>query len=250
MNPAVFVALFACALHGQSFEAASIKPADPAARGSGINVQPARIRVMNATLKFCVQVAYDVKDFQVSGATGWMDADRFDIDAVAVKPFEKDEWRAMLKTLLTERFGVAAHIETKERQGYALVVAKNGPKLPKPEDDRSIMFSRTPSGDISLSAKNVTMSQLANALSSNLEKIVVDDTGLEGKFNASFQFAPDPALRNATMKNGEPVPPPPADAVPGPSVFTAVQELGLKLESRKVPVETIVIDRAEHPTGN
>jgi uncharacterized protein (TIGR03435 family) len=241
--------LLATTLLGQTpaFEAASIKAADTTRTGSGINVEAARIRVINATLKFCVQVAFNVKDFQVSGGAGWTDSERFDIDAVAAKPFEQGEMRAMLQTLLAERFAVKIHRDTQEKQGYALVVAKNGPKMPPPVEDPSIMFSRTSTGDLTLSAKNVTMAQLASALSSNLGAIVVDRTGLDGKFDASMQWTPD---RPMMSKSGEPIMPP-ADAVPGPSIFTVIQEkLGLKLESRKVPVEVIIVDHAEHPTAN
>lgn len=250
MRFAIF--LVAGAVFGQTtFEAAAIKPADPAHRGMGINVDHARIRVINAPLKFCVEVAWNVKDFQVSGANGWMETERFDINAMAAKPLEKGEMETMLQALLIERFALKTHKETQEKQGYALVVAKNGPKMPPAEDDRSIMFSRTPTGDATLSAKSVTMAQLASALSSNLGSIVVDRTGLEGQFNASLQWTPDPSARPLIGKNGEPAPPPPSDATPGPSIFSALQEkLGLKLESHKVPVEVVVVEHAEHPTAN
>ncbi len=253
MKLAALSFLLTVILPGQTptFEAASIKPGDPNRRGSGINVQPARIRVINATLKFCVEVAWDVKDFQVSGAAGGIDSDRFDIDAVAAKPFEKGEMRLMLQALLAERFALKVRKDTQEKSGFALVVQKSGPKLPPAEEDKSILFSRAPGGDITLSARSVSMTQLAGALSSNLGAIVVDRTGLEGVFNASLQWTPDPSNRLLTGKNGEPLPPPASDEVPGPSIFTALPEkLGLRLESRKVPVEVIVIERAEHPTAN
>ena len=85
-------------------------------------------------------------------------------------------------------------------------------------------------------------------MSANLGSIVVDKTGMEGKFDASFQWTPDQPMR---LKSGEPAPAPPPDATPGPSIFTAIQErLGLRLESRKVPTEVIVIDRAQRPSEN
>ena len=249
----IIALLGAAGLVGQTpmFEAASIKPGIPGSRGSGINTEAARIRVVNASLKFCIGFAWDVKDFQVSGASGWIDTERFNIDAVAAKPFEKSEMRTMLQSLLADRFAVKVHKDTQEKPGYALVVGKNGPKMPAPEDDPSIMFSRTPTGDTTFSAKNVTMTQVASALSGYLRAIVVDHTELEGRFNASLQWTPDPAMGTMLNKAGEPMPPPPADVVPGPSIFSAIQEkLGLKLESRKVPVEVIVIEHAEHPTAN
>jgi uncharacterized protein (TIGR03435 family) len=244
----LLVILLGCIACGQSFEAASIKLNNSGQRSQGISTYPARIKVVNATLKLCIQVAWNVKDFQVSGGTGWMDSEHYDIDAVAAEPFKKDEYRGMLKTLLAERFGLVVHSEMQDKQGYALVVAKNGSKLRPPVEDPSVMFSRTASGDTILKAPNVTMVQLASALSPQLSAIVVDKTGIEGRFDASFQWTPDQPMR---LKSGEPAPAPPPDAIPGPSIFTAIQErLGLRLESRKVPTEVIVIDRAQRPSEN
>jgi uncharacterized protein (TIGR03435 family) len=244
----LLVILLGCIACGQSFEAASIKLNNSGQRSQGISTYPARIKVVNATLKLCIQMAWNVKDFQVSGGTGWMDSEHYDIDAVAAEPFKKDEYRGMLKTLLAERFGLVVHSEMQDKQGYALVVAKNGSKLRPPVEDPSVMFSRTASGDTILKAPNVTMVQLASALSPQLSAIVVDKTGIEGRFDASFQWTPDQPMR---LKSGEPAPAPPPDAIPGPSIFTAIQErLGLRLESRKVPTEVIVIDRAQRPSEN
>ncbi len=256
MKHALLVALLGATVKGQSaapiaFEAASIKPNSAGGTRSGMNVQPARIKVINSTLKFCVEMAWNVKDFQVSGGASWTDSDRFDIDAVAANPFTKDEYRTMLQALLADRFGLVIHHETQDKAGYALVVGRNGPKLPPPVDDPSILFSRTSSGDTTLTAPNVSMTQLAGALSSALGATVVDRTGIEGKFNIFLQWTPDSALQPRMMKSGEPAPPLPPDTVPGPSLFTALQEkLGLKLESRKVPVEIVVIDHASRPSGN
>lgn len=242
-------------LFGQvlEFEAAAIKPANPDQKGSGISVEKARIKVINAPLKFMVEYAWNVKDFQVTGGPSWIGTERYDIDAVSQKPFDPDgkEVKMMIRKLLADRFNLAVHSETQDKPGYALVIAKNGPKLPPAEDDRSRMFSRTASGDVTLEAKNVTMEEFASLLSTQLTAIVVDRTGLDGHFNCSLQWTPDPSTRPMISKSGEPLPPPPSDAVPGPSIFTALQEkLGLKLESRKVPTEMIVIDRAEHPSAN
>jgi len=241
--------LITIAAHGQVFEAASIKPNNSGKPGSGMSLYPARIKVINSTLKFCVQVAWNVKDFQVAGGAGWMDTERYDIDAVAANPFTKEESRTMLRALLAERFGLVVHSETQDRQGYVLVTARNGPKLPPPIDDPSVMFSGTPSGDRTLTATSVSMPRFAEALAVPLGAIVVDRTGIEGQYNVSFQWTPDPASEPRILKSGEPAPP--TDAAAGPSIFTALQEkLGLRLESKKVPVEVIVIERANRPTEN
>lgn len=245
--------LMAVSLWGQTsiFEAASVKLSDPGKTGSGINVMPARIRVINASLKFCVQVAWNVKDFQVSGGPAWADTTRFDIEAVAAHPFEAEEYRGMLQALLTDRFGLTFHRAMQDRDGYVLLAGRNGPKLPPPIESPSFLFSMTPSGDRTLEATSATMKRLASGIASLLGVTVVDGTGLEGQFDVSLQFAPDPSSRPTRTKSGEPLPPPPPDAVPGPTLFEVLQEkLGLKLEPRKLPIEVIVIDRAEKPTGN
>jgi len=253
---AALIAVTRIALPGQApapsaFEAASIKLNNSGKPGSGMNLQPARIRIINSPLTFCVQVAWNVKFFQVSGGASWMDSERYDIDAVAAEPFKQDEYRTMLQTLLVDRFGLAIHRETQEKGGYALVVGRNGPKLPPPIEDPSVMFSRTASGDRTLTATSVSMKRFAEALSTTLGAIVVDRTGIEGQYNVSFQWTPDSASEPRTLKSGEPAPALPVDAIPGPSIFTALQEkLGLKLESRKVPVEVIVIERANRPSEN
>jgi len=245
--------LFAISIpvRGQSpvFEAASIKLSTSGRPGSGLNLQPARIRIINSTLKFCVQMAWDVKDFQVATAAGWMESDRYDIEAVAAEPFKHEEYRTMLQALLADRFGLVIHRETREKTGYTLVVAKNGPKLPPAIEDQSVMFSRTPSGDRTLEATSVSMTRFADALSFPLGAIVVDQTGIEGQYNVSFQWTTDPQSDQRTSKSGEPAPP--SDTMAGPSIFTALQEkLGLRLESRRVPVDVIVIERANRPTDN
>ena len=234
-----------------AFEAASIKPAGPGRVGSGLNLFPARIRMVNASLKFCIQAAWNVKDFQVSGSTGWMDAVRYDIEAVAASPFKPGEYRAMLQTLLAGRFGLAIHREIQDKNGYVLVAGRNGPTLPPPTEDPDIVFGRTPSGAVTLKATSASMSQLAGALSSTLGATVVDRTRIEGRFDVSLQYTPDPTRQPLVTKSGMPMAPPPADAVPGPTIFEALQEkLGLKLEARKVPTEVIVIDHAEKPSEN
>jgi uncharacterized protein (TIGR03435 family) len=258
MKRALLTALLAATLSvtwGQppgpaAFEAASIKPGDPRRVGSGLNLSPARIRIVNASLKFCVQLAWNVKDFQVAGGAGWIGTDPYDIEAVAARPFKEGEYRTMLQTLLAERFGLVIHREVRDKPGYALVTARTGPKLPPPIEDPGIMFSRTPDGDITLKATDASMNQLAGALSSMLGATVVDQTGIEGRFDVSLRYTPDPADRPLVTKSGIPLPPP-SDAVPGPSIFSALQEkLGLKLEALKVPVEVIVIDRANRPSDN
>jgi uncharacterized protein (TIGR03435 family) len=234
-----------------TFEAASIKLNKSGRPGGGISLYPARIKIVNSSLEFCVQMAFDVKYFQVAGGASWMDTEHYDIDAVAAAPFTQGESRVMLQALLADRFGLEIHREMRDKPGYVLVAAKGGAKLSPPIDDPSVMFSRTSTGDVTLKAPNVSMDRLASALSTTLGSIVVDKTGIDGKFNVSLQWTPDQGTQPRASKSAVMPPPPPSDTVPGPSLFTALEEkLGLKLESRKVPVEVIVIDRANRPSEN
>jgi uncharacterized protein (TIGR03435 family) len=137
---------------------------------------------------------------------------------------------AMLQTLLAERFKLAIHRETKERTAYSLVVGKDGPRLHEVEAGAG----RTTDGRGFLSAQKMSMSQLADSLSKALGVPVLNMTGIKGLFDIELKWAQDEYSAN------------------GPSIFTVVQEqLGLKLEPRKGPVEIIVVDHAERvPTGN
>lgn len=234
-----------------AFEAASIKRSSSGRTGGGLNLSPNRIRIVNAPLAFCVATAWNVKDFQVSGAAGWMATERYDIDAVSAAAFQKGVFRAMLQTLLAERFGLAIHRETQDKPGFYLVAARNGAKLPPPIDSPDVLLSRTSTGDRTLKATSATMSALAGVLSNIVDATVLDRTGIEGQYDVSLQWTPDPATEPLLSKSGIPLPPPPVDAAPGPSIFNALQEkLGLKLEAHKVPVEVIVIDRASRPSEN
>lgn len=122
-NRAFVIALFGAAvcLAAQAqptFEAATIKPSTPGRRGSGMNLQAARVRFISSTLKFCIQMAWDVHDFQVVGGPGWTDTDIYDIEAVAAAPFKGDEYRTMIQALLADRFGLVVRHGTQEKPGY------------------------------------------------------------------------------------------------------------------------------------
>jgi uncharacterized protein (TIGR03435 family) len=143
----------------------------------------------------------------------------------------------MLQTLLVDRFKIATHRETKELAVYALVVDRNGLKL-KPAEGFETSVSSSPKRR-TLRA-NVTMKSFAGTLSGLLDKPVVDMTGLIGGFNINLEWAPDetPSSPNGNETTA-------ADGIPGPTIYTALHEVGLKLESRKAPIEILVVDRAE-----
>jgi len=178
-----------------------------------------------------IRWAYSVKDYQVTGPD-WLATQRYDIAAKAEASLSDKQLMAMLQALLAERFKLAIHRETKERTVYELVIGKNGPKLHEVEAGPS----HSSGGRGSLSAQKMSMPQLADSLSRTVSLPVLDMTGIKGAFDIELKWAPEEGGDNAN----------------GPSIFTAVQEqLGLKLEQRKGPMEFIVVDHAERvPTEN
>jgi uncharacterized protein (TIGR03435 family) len=230
----------------QAFEVASIKPADPNAHGSSSNTDRRFVTIKNWTVKRLVQRAFGVEDYQITGGPNWLDSYHFDINAKVdeAEPELKGEegqkrLRAMFQSLLAERFGFEFHRETKTLSVYNLVTAKNGFKLTPVEGNGSQSMS---SGNGRLTCKGVDMPALAVFLSRTMERPVLDATTVSGVFDFKLEWSQqqDPGAKA-----------PDANEAAGPSIFTALQEqLGLKLESTKGPVEIIVVDHAEKPTEN
>jgi uncharacterized protein (TIGR03435 family) len=251
-----------------AFEAASVKPASLASGrftmtgGPGTN-DPVRISYTNVTLRRVLLSAYDVRDYQISGPD-WLDTLRFDIVAKLPEGTTKEQFQSMLRNLLAARFGMIVHRESKELPVYMLFVAKNGLKLKSPvtaaeepaeEQLATIrpaegsdgfpklslpapgLVIETRNGRARVTAKEVPLTKFADLLSGQLGRPVVDGTGLNSNYSFVLYFSPEG--------------PNPSDA-PDPGIFSAVQEqLGLRLEARKAPVDLLVIDHAEKfPTGN
>ena len=212
-----------------AFETASVKlnkTTDPA---SWWRVRPGGLTVYNMTIKNIVKAAYAIQDVQFSGAD-WLDEGRYDIDAKASSRASGKELVQMLQTLLADRFKVTLHRETRQVPGYALTVAKSGFKL-RPSDSESTTDHESANKYI---ATHVDMPRLARLVERVLKQPVVDDTHVSGGYDFVLEYA-----RAASDDNTL------------PTIFTALSEqLGLKLESRKLPVEVVVVDRAERPVDN
>jgi uncharacterized protein (TIGR03435 family) len=225
-----------------SFEVASIRPASPDATDFGVDTDPGLLRVEAQTLRDMVRIAFGVNDSQVAGGPKWADSDRFDITGRANGPAGSKELLTMLQNLLADRFKLAIHRETKTAQGFALVVAKGGIKMQKSESTES----NSTGGRGRIDAQGVSMSKFAERLNRAVRAPVEDATETPGGFNFTLTWSPD----DPSTKPLAPDRPAVGDSN-APSVFTALQEqLGLKLESRKVTMEVIVIDRAEKPDDN
>jgi bla regulator protein BlaR1 len=260
--------------HG--FEVASIKPNKSGSDMVRIMIRPDGLSAMGATLQMLIQSAYGIQDFQVLGGPKWADSDKYDIEAKMDSPqVEKlqalspdQRWletRHMLQALLANRFQLVLHPETKELPGYALVIAKNGSKLhdarpgdtypnglkgPDGHSGEGLMLGN---GGL-LTGQGVPVASLVQTLSRQLGRTILDETGLTGKYDFTLQWAPDERAgpMSAAAQGGgsrsDDAPPPDSSA---PSIFTAIQEqLGLRLESRKVPVEILVIDHVQAPSEN
>jgi uncharacterized protein (TIGR03435 family) len=267
--------------------------------GPGTN-DPGQMIFTNMSVSDLIRTAYDLKDYQIQGPS-WMGSARFDIQAKVPAGATKAQSLVMLQNLLAERFKLTLHHSTKEESIYALVVAKGGPKLkesaavdpnapqdaagpmPPPDGGRitvgkdgmpqmpkgagrgSTMMMMAPGGRMKLVANGTTMTQFVQPLGNQLDRPVVDMTGLKGTYDITLEFAPDPSIMQAKMAAmgvGPPpgaMGPPPDGAVspsgeggPAATIFSALpDQLGLRLEARKGPVDLLLIDGVQKtPTEN
>jgi bla regulator protein blaR1 len=268
-----------------SFEVASVKPNRSGDGRVGIANRPGRFTATNITPKLLIEFAYNIKDPQLSGGPSWIDSEHYDIDATSGESPDEirknpDQFNArrrqMVRSLLADRFKLTLSHETKDLPVYALVVAKGGPKfhettLPPPDPNnpqpppgppqpgqpfrgRGVMM-RIGRGQLNMNG--APMSAFADALSEQVGRKVIDKTDLKGNYDLALQWTPEEG--QGRMFSGAPGPAdgrPSADSAPppeasSPSIFTAVQEqLGLKLESQKGPVEMLVISHIEQPSEN
>lgn len=287
-------ALFGQAAPRLEFEVATVKPSPPIngfirigpRLGPG-TADPSRVNYQLASLKYLLQIAYGVKNFQITGP-GWLDSERYDVVATVPPGATKEQVNVMLQNLLADRFQLTLHHETKDASLYELTVGKNGPKLkpfvadtaapaalPQPgggplpmgKDGNPVvppgatLMMMSPKGRRVVASKQ-TIAGLINVLASELNSPIVDKTGLTGEFDYSLEFLPE---GGGGLPGLPPPPPPPpgaggaqvpgaspADNIEAPILLVAVQDqLGLKLEKKRGPLDILVIDHAEKvPTAN
>jgi uncharacterized protein (TIGR03435 family) len=243
------------------FEVASIKLNKSG--DSRVMVMPARggrFTATNIPLEYLVTAAYGIKGFQLSGAPAWFTSERYDIDAKAEGDPSLDAMLRMLQGLWEERLQFKFHRETKELPVYALVVSKPGklresegncgpPPETAPPPREPVKLAAAPCRFMilpgHLGSGKAAISQLADALSRLTDRIVVDKTGLTGEYDINLDFTREQGQLQAPLEGA------PRQDPNGPSLFTALQEqLGLKLESQKGPVDMIVIDHIARPSEN
>jgi uncharacterized protein (TIGR03435 family) len=191
--------------------------------------------------------AYNVlPPLKVHGGPTWIDTDLYYFEAKADDPSAgPDRIRAMMQTLLVDRFKLVVHRATQEEQFYTLVAGKNGSKMQEAKEGRRGRIDYT-TGPGKIIFTECGLAGLTNALSNMLESPVLDNTGLKGFYNFSLEYA-DPRWAGRS-KDGHPLP---SELTSRPDIFTAVQEqLGLKLEAKKGPLEILVVDHIERPSEN
>jgi uncharacterized protein (TIGR03435 family) len=234
------------------FEVATIKPAGPEAGRWIRMLSTNRLFAKNHTLRSLIQAAYNLTPRAISEGPSWIDSDSYDILAETpgnVRP-SLDEQMSMLQRLLGERFKLTFHREPKEFSIYALTVAKNGPKLKESvaPDELPRLTNVVFPDHISLPARNATMAQFASMLQrAVLDRPVVDETGLSGKYDFDLEWADDESQFGGQLRKRASA----DDGHDKSGLFAAVQEqLGLRLEATRGPVETLVIDHVEKPSEN
>jgi uncharacterized protein (TIGR03435 family) len=263
-----------------AFEVASVKQNKSGDGRAGLFGQPGgRFNATNIPLRLLIRNAYQLQDFQLVGAPDWIASTRFDIVAKAAgeltpaPPGTPGPMQMMLRTLLADRFKLKVHRETRELPIYALLVARSdgklgpqlrpasvdcaalaaargrgGPPLAPPQPGERPMCGMRIGPGV-MSGGGFPLSQLAVTLSQFAQRVVVDRTGLTGNFDLDLTWTPDQIPQGPPGGGPPGAPPPPPIDPNGPSLFTAVQEqLGLKLDSQRGPVEVLVIDSVEQPT--
>lgn len=228
----LFFAILAVA-QAQEFDVVSIKPGDPTFNGSSAHSTPGTMEMRNTTLNTLVRSAYSLNQFQLVGGPKWADTERFVFNAKYPATTTPEQRKLMLRAMLADRFKLTFHRETRQLSEYALVVAKGGAKLSPTKDDDPGKGGSS-QGPRMIKATDVTMVRLADMLIGAVDSPVVDRTGITGEYTVDLKFAPLTASAEETL----------------PSIFTAIQELGLKLEPIKGLIEVLVIDKVELPTAN
>ena len=237
-----------------AFEVATIKPANPDTPGASMLVGRGGgnlFTTTNSTANDLITFAYGLHARQVTGGPAWLESEKFDISA---KPDQAGvpnltQLRTMVQKMLADRFQLAFHRDKKELSAYVLTVSKTGPKMAKTEGTTGVLPGFGGRGPGNIIVRNATMEEFASFLQSRiLERPVVDQTGLTVRYDFTLLWTPDSAQLAALGPNAPPVATNP-DAPP--DLFAAMQQqLGLKIESAKTPVEVLVIDKVEKPSGN
>jgi uncharacterized protein (TIGR03435 family) len=234
-----------------SFEVATIKPSKPDEPGKLFGIRGNHFKTINTTLTDLITFAYGVQQKQIVGQPEWMDKDKWDIEAQPDVPGAPNKLQVatMIQKLLADRFQLKFHDDKKELSAYVLTVAKSGNKMTAGSTDPNQLPGLFFTGLGRLTVQNATMEDFAELMQTAvLDKPVVDQTALAGKWNFLLKWTPDESQFGGM---GIKVPPPSDAPDAPPPLFTAIQEqIGLKLDAGKAQVKVLVIDKAEKPSAN
>ena len=241
------------------FEIATIRPDTSGEQGAQLGPRPGgRLIGTNQTVRNLIRNAFNVQPDQLLGGPDWMDSDRFDIQAKAADAdlnekgmLSYPQFMLRLQSLLEDRFKMVTHWETRERPVYVLMVAsagKLGPNLkphtgdcnrppgtaPSPSAPATFCGTRFNPASGQVTGAGITMETFSRNLSGGTGRYIIEKTGLTGAYDLELAYTPD---QSATTT--------------GPSLFTALQEqLGLRLDAQRAPIDVLVVDRVERPTAD
>lgn len=225
---------------GLAFEVASIKPHLDGAPGStgrtGIQEDPGQIRIENLSLRVLIAISFGVKGREQLVGPGWLNGVTFDIVAKPPAGYKHEQLQYLVRNLLVDRFKLSVHTETRQVSAFALVVAKGGPKLQESAGPRTYLTGRPGL----IEGKQRSIAELVGIITNLLGQPVVDQTGLGALYDLKLAWTPDSTPQPPTGDE------PAVAAEPELALSTALQQqLGLKLESRKIPASVVVVDHVE-----
>jgi uncharacterized protein (TIGR03435 family) len=235
------------------FEVATIKLSKPDQPGKGFGVRGHRVSTYNTTIMDLVEFAYKVQGKQIINAPEWMDTQKYDISGdpdVEGQP-TYDQLKTMLQSLLADRFKLTFHRDKKELSVFALTVVKGGSKLTVSDESsagsHTLNFHPGAQGGLVFTARYASIHEVGEALEQTmLDRPMADQTGLTAKYDFNITFTPDDSMMGGVASK---LPPPPAGVEVPPSLFAALQDqVGLKLEPTRAPVEVLVVDHVEKPS--
>jgi uncharacterized protein (TIGR03435 family) len=223
-----------------AFEVATVKLTASMRPGGGTFLSPGRYTVRNRNLRYLIKDAFRIRDYQIVNAPTWIDLDNYDVEAKAPGSANTREMKVMLQTLLVDRFQLKFHWAETEVKGCVLEVAKGGPKFHEfrgpvsdnPADNNTLMRNGY------LKGHSIYMAYLADYISDALQVPVVNRTELTGSYDITLEFFAEIKL------------PDDPGLVPESLPEALETQLGLKLSTRKLPIQTLVIDHVAHPSGN
>jgi uncharacterized protein (TIGR03435 family) len=226
-----------------SFEVATIKPSDPNSREAGFQMHGRNVVIKNQTVGHMLTFAYGIHPKQLIGEPTWFTTDRYDIVGVPDVEGEPNlkQWQGIVRKVLADRFGLKFHTEKRELTVYAITVAKGGSKMTKSQGDPNTLGDESDNdrgGQTTMKITNMSMTAFALVMQFFMDKPVVDQTGLAGRWDFQWTWTTDESRAS-----------PDANAAPG--MFTAIQEqLGLKLDATKAQADAFVVDHVEQPSAN